>query len=106
MASCSRHPYSQAIVAAARARDIPIVAPDELHEYPGAGLEARIDGKLWRLGRSDWALSDASLGDGVLLSEGGRLVGRFCFEEELRPEGREAVAALTAMGISAEILSG
>jgi Cu2+-exporting ATPase len=106
MASRSRHPYSQAVVAAARARDIPIVAPDELHEHPGAGLEARIDGKLWRLGRSDWALSDASLCDGVLLSEGGRLVGSFCFEEELRPEGREAVAALTAMGLSAEILSG
>ena len=105
MASCSRHPYSQAIVAAARARDLPLAAPGELREHPGAGLEARIDGKLWRLGRSDWA-SDASLCDGVVLSEGGRLRGRFCFEEELRAEAREAVAALQAMGISAEILSG
>jgi len=40
------------------------------------------------------------------LSENGRLLGRFCFEEELRPQAREAVAALEAMGISSEILSG
>jgi Cu2+-exporting ATPase len=106
MASCSRHPYSQAIVAAARAQDIPFSAPDQLHEHPGAGLEARIDGKLYRLGRPDWALSDANPRDGVVLSEGERLLGRFCFEEELRPEAREAIAALTAMGIAAEILSG
>jgi P-type Cu2+ transporter len=106
MASCSRHPYSQAIVAAARARDVPIATLGKLREYPGAGLEARIDGKLYRLGRSDWALSDANPNDGVVLSEGGRLLGRFCFEEELRPEAREAVAGLRAMGIAADIVSG
>jgi len=106
MASCSRHPYSQAIVAAAWARGLPLTAPEELREHPGTGLEARIDGRLWRLGRSDWALSEPSLRDGVMLSENGRLLGRFCFEEELRPQAREAVAALEAMGISSEILSG
>jgi Cu2+-exporting ATPase len=106
MATCSRHPYSQAIVAAARARDVPIATLGELQEYPGAGLEARIDGKTYRLGRTDWALPDASPRDGVVLSEGGSLLGRFCFEEELRADGREAVAALAARGIRAEILSG
>ena len=106
MATCSRHPYSQAIVAAARARDVPIATLGELHERPGAGLEARIDGKTYRLGRTDWALPDASPGDGVVLSEGGSLLGRFCFEEELRADGHEVVAALAAKGIRAEILSG
>jgi Cu2+-exporting ATPase len=106
MATCSRHPYSQAIVAAARARDVPIATLGELHEHPGAGLEARIDGKTYRLGRTDWALPDASSRDGVVLSEGGSLLERFCFEEELRTDGREAVAALAARGIRAEILSG
>jgi Cu2+-exporting ATPase len=106
MATCSRHPYSQAIVAAARARDVPIATLGELHEYPGAGLEARIDGKTYRLGRTDWALPDATPRDGVVLSEGGSLLGHFCFEEELRADGREVVAALAARGIRAEILSG
>src|SRR5262249_44159652 len=106
MAACSRHPYSQAIVAAARARVVPIAALGELHEYPGAGLEARIDGKTYRLGRTDWALPDASPHDGVVLSEGGSLLGRFCFEEELRADGPEVVAGLAARGIRAEILSG
>src|SRR4029453_10673089 len=33
MATCSRHPYSQAIVAAARARVVPIATLGELQEY-------------------------------------------------------------------------
>jgi Cu2+-exporting ATPase len=106
MATCSRHPYSQAIVAAARARDVPIATLRELHEYPGSGLEACIDSKTYRLGRADWALPDASPHDGVVLSEGGALLGRFYFEEELRADGPEVVAALSARGIRAEILSG
>src|SRR5262249_8664755 len=106
MASCSCHPYSRAIVAAARARDLPIAAPGELREHPGAGLEARIAGKLWRLGRPGWALSDSSPRNEVVLSKNGLPLGRFCFEEELRPDAHAAVAALAAMGISSEILSG
>jgi Cu2+-exporting ATPase len=106
MATCSRHPYSQAIVAAAQARDVPIATLAELHEYPGSGLEACIDGKTYRLGRTDWALPDASPHDGVVLSEGGSLLGRFCFEEELRADGPQVVAGLAARGIRAEILSG
>jgi Cu2+-exporting ATPase len=106
MAACSRHPYSQALVAAARARAAPVVALGDLNEHAGAGLEARIDGKLYRLGRAAWALSDPSLQDGVVLSEEGCLLARFSFEEELRPEAREAVAALRSMGMTIEVLSG
>jgi len=111
MAACSRHPCSQAIVAAARARDVRVVALSELQEHVGAGLEARVDGEVYRLGRPDWALADWALPDGcprdgVVLAQGDRLLGRFSFEEELRPQAREAVAALAARGISAEILSG
>src|SRR5262245_31762299 len=106
MASCSRHPYSQAIVTAARARDIPVAALSELVEHPGAGLEARVDGKVYRLGRSDWALTEVAADGGVVLAEDGRRLADFCFEETLRPQAREAIAALTARGIPVEILSG
>jgi Cu2+-exporting ATPase len=102
----SRHPYAQAIVAAARTRGVPPLAVNDVREHPGAGLEAELDGVVWRLGRSDWALSMAERSRGVTLAAGGRLVASFCFEDELRAGAREAIAALQAMGIGVEILSG
>ena len=107
MASHSRHPYSQAIAAIGRLRNAPAVALGDLSEHPGAGLEGRIDGKIYRLGRSDWALSaDECRRPGVVLSVDGRLLGSFCFEDKLRPGARDAVAALVAKGVPVEILSG
>ena len=126
LASRSRHPYAQAIAAAGRtgaaatdvtradARDI--TAPTDLQEYPGAGLEGRIEGRPYRLGRPDWAVSasagalstaaDEETSSQVILSEDGHLLAGFRFETPLRPGGREAIAALQSKGIPVEILSG
>ena len=47
-----------------RLRDAPAVVLTDLSEHPGAGLEGRIGSKIYRLGRSDWALfADATPGD-------------------------------------------
>jgi Cu2+-exporting ATPase len=106
MASGSRHPYSQAIVAAGRRSNALIVAPEDLREYPGEGVEARMSGKLYRFGRSDWAIAGGVRRAGVVLSEDGTLLESFLFVDELRPAAREAVVALTAKGIRVEIVSG
>jgi len=112
LAAHSRHPYSQAIAAAARARD---TAPAELtavSELPGDGLEGTIGATTYRLGRAEWALTDHPMpsaqgeGSGVVLSGNGRLLSRFDVADVLRPGAREAVAMLAAMGMSLEILSG
>ena len=107
MASHSRHPYSQAIAADGRLRNVPAVVLGDLSEHPGAGLEGRIGGMVYRLGRSDWALlADECRRPGVVLSANGRLLCSFCFEDKLRPGARDAVAALVAKGVPVEILSG
>jgi Cu2+-exporting ATPase len=106
MASGSRHPYSQAIAVAGRSRSAPAIALDSLAESPGDGIEARVDGRLYRLGRPDWALSDRCRHAGAVLSRDGALVAHFRFEDELRPDAREAIAALAERGIPVEILSG
>ncbi|TDR94070.1 heavy metal translocating P-type ATPase [Enterovirga rhinocerotis] len=111
IAAHSRHPYSQAVSEAARARlgPVPPVAPGDVSDHPGSGLEARLDGALWRLGRADWALAEDAPGrgsDGVVLARDGRLVATFRFEDRLREDARAAVSAMTANGLSAEILSG
>ena len=107
MAALSRHPYSQAIVAEAGRRRVPAMALADVTEHPGAGLEARLGDKVYRLGRSDWALADGeSRQAGVVLAEEGRPLCRFAFADGLRPGAEEAIAALTASGMAVEIVSG
>lgn len=107
MASRSRHPYSQAIAAEGLRRHVPAVALAGIGEHAGAGLEARLGDKVYRLGRADWALPAAQDGGpGVVLTEDGRLLCRFAFADGLRAGAVEAVAALKAKGMPVEIVSG
>ncbi|TXH34194.1 MAG: cadmium-translocating P-type ATPase [Rhodospirillaceae bacterium] len=116
MAVQSRHPYSQALVAAAQARHIEarLIDAGAVREFPGAGMEATIEGIRYRLGRPDWAaLEEAGAGSGVgappasvMLTADGRPLCGFAFQDALRPGAQTAVAALQAAGLPAEILSG
>jgi len=111
LAAHSRHPYSRAIAAAGRSVVSTAPMPTDLREHPGAGLEGRIDGRLYRLGRPDWAAPSSppdteEILSPVILSEDGRIVGTFRLEVPLRPGARETVAALLSRGIPVEILSG
>jgi Cu2+-exporting ATPase len=112
LAAHSRHPYSLALAAAGQRRNARPVALTCVSEHPGSGLEARIGASVYRLGRPEWALAghtEAVARSGsstVVLSQDGRFVAGFCFEDELRPGAREAVATLMSCGIAVEILSG
>ena len=111
MAMHSRHPYSLALAAAGRGQT-EAAGLSDLVEHPGAGLEGRIGDAVYRLGRSEWALADHAVAAGeggsqtVVLSENGRLVGGFRFQDELRSGTCEAIEALTSKGLPVEILSG
>ncbi|BCH32778.1 copper-translocating P-type ATPase [Mesorhizobium sp. L-8-10] len=108
MAGHSRHPLSKALTAASAGRNLPDVGLSNVTELPGLGIEARVDGATFRLGRADWVLSDdnAAPGFGTVLGEGGRLVASFTFEDRERTGASEAVAALRREGLAMEILSG
>ncbi|CAH1651631.1 MULTISPECIES: cation-translocating P-type ATPase [unclassified Chelatococcus] len=106
----SNHPYSRAIAAAMPGAAVPLA---ESVERPGLGIEARIDGALYRLGRAEWALSDRARMDGVradapgtVLSRDGALVASFTFEDALRPGADAAVARLRGEGVRLCLLSG
>jgi Cu2+-exporting ATPase len=107
MASRSRHPYAQAIATEGLRRQASAVALADVSEHPGAGLQARVGAKVYRLGRAEWALPATEEGrPGVVLSEEGRLLCRFSFSDALRAGAEEAVAALKARGMPVEIVSG
>lgn len=105
LARGSAHPLSRAIAAAATSGH---VAPTEVREYPGYGIEARLEDRLYRLGRAEWALAGERAGQepGTVLACDGALLARFAFDETLRPQAREAVEALQADGLEIGLLSG
>lgn len=106
IATRSGHPLSRAIAAAGAPAGL--AALSDVREYPGLGIEGRLKGRLYRLGRAEWALVAAASGQGAgtLLSRDGELLARFAFEETLRPQAPAAIDALRADGIEITLLSG
>ncbi|RYE09223.1 MAG: cadmium-translocating P-type ATPase [Hyphomicrobiales bacterium] len=104
LAASSTHPLSSAI---ARSLDRVPLLLDGVSEIPGKGVEARRDGQLWRLGSAAWCgvTSDAATG-GVWLTRDGETMGHFTFEDSVRPEARQTIAALEAMHLPVRLLSG
>ena len=104
----SNHPHSRALAKFAPAGG-PGPALMDLREEAGFGIEGRLDDKLYRLGRADWALcapQEALRTAGTVLSREGRTKAVFQFEEQLRPGAADAANALRAAGIALQILSG
>ena len=101
----SSHPLSRAIAAAAPEGAL---ALREVREQPGFGIEAELDGHLYRLGRAEWALpaEQPDAESGTVLSRDGGLVARFAFTETLRPQARAAVDALRGNALAIMLLSG
>ncbi len=100
----SGHPFSRAIAAASP--PLGAVALSDVREFPGLGVEACLGDRRYRLGRAEWALAEADSEGGTVLGRDGEFVARFTFEEVLRPQARDAVAALRGEGLKIALLSG
>jgi Cu2+-exporting ATPase len=118
----SEHPVAKAIVRTARERGVAIPAAQAFEAIPGHGVRAEVDGRerlvggpnlLRRLGAEPppelaaFARDAAEGGRSVVyLVEGGRPVAAFAIADAVRPESREAVERLHAMGLRVEMLTG
>jgi len=72
-------------------------------------MQATVGATIYKLGRADWALTDAAqqpVAVDVILSENGKLRAAFRFDSDLRPDVREAVRAVSSQGCRVEIMSG
>jgi len=107
LARHSRHPLSRALAQTVPADGEALVA--DVHEEPGCGLEGVIDGKRIRLGSRAWCGGDASAvpsGTEICLAVDGAPVATFRFEDALRADSRDVIAALRKQGMRIELLSG
>lgn len=106
LARASRHPLSRALTAAAG----PGAMAKDVTEVPGAGLAGAIDGQPARLGKRTFAapqLADDGEGAAELwFAHGGRPPIRFVFEDALRRDAAQVVAALKSRGLEVELISG
>jgi P-type Cu2+ transporter len=108
LAVVSRHPYSRAIVRAARDRGLPILSASDVVEVAGAGLQAVVGGHVIKLGSAAFCglgNGDAG-GPGLWLRDGAATPVAFLFDDPLRPDAADVVAKLAKLGYHIELLSG
>lgn len=113
----SEHPLAKAVLEAARARGLEVVHARDVAAVPGGGVTGTVDGREAFAGSEAFLaargvavppeLLDAG-GDGtlVLLAVSGSALGAVVFSDPVKPHAREALAALSARGLSLHVLSG
>ncbi|WP_454697330.1 heavy metal translocating P-type ATPase [Arthrobacter humicola] len=121
--SDSEHPVARAIVAAARSRGLTIPAASDFSSMTGRGVRASVDGRtvyvggpalLRELGAAEppalTAVTGAWMDRGAavlhVVDDGGRVLGAVSLEDAVRPESRQAVAALQNRGIKVAMITG
>ncbi len=114
----SEHPLAKAIIAHAADFAVPIEEPDEFFYTPGKGVRASLRGEDILVGSKALLLEHGvkcanpvageSYGGAsqVHVARGGRLLGSICIADVLRPEAKQAVAAMRRMGMRTVLLSG
>lgn len=99
------HPIANALRAAAGYAG-PAHA-ENLRKVAGGGVEGDIDGRRYRLGRPQFALTaDVPDSDSIVLADSDGVVAQFELREVLREDAALTVAGLRAAGAGIEILSG
>lgn len=109
----SEHPIARAF------SDIPAPPADDASVSPGFGIEGRVDGRRYRIGRPDFAAGLAPGGGAgerggvgsaddaaVALGDEDGLIARFRLSDPLREGSGDAVSRLAGLGMGAEIVSG
>jgi P-type Cu2+ transporter len=107
LALASSHPAAKAL--AQHLQNAPTASLNGVKETPGFGVEANINGKTFRLGRSSWVgdISSATTpGSGMAFGWQHGEVFSIDFRETLRVGAASTIAELAQQHIASEIISG
>ena len=109
----SEHPLARAVITAANEADLEIPFPESFETIPGHGISAMVNGQEVMIGErmlkqngitfDQETASESRAGTLVPVAVGKQLAGLLVFSDAVRPESRNAVADLKALGIE-EIL--
>ncbi|UZX04896.1 heavy metal translocating P-type ATPase [Arthrobacter sp. CDRTa11] len=120
--SDSEHPVARAVVRAARQRNLTVPSATGFSSLTGRGVRAEVDGRtvhvggpalLRELGTAEpdelARSTDAWINRGAAVLhviDGGRVLGAVSLEDAVRPESRQAVAALQNRGVKVAMITG
>ncbi|WP_124714120.1 heavy metal translocating P-type ATPase [Mycolicibacterium nivoides] len=112
----SEHPLARAIVAAAQHRGLDIPAASDFSSSPAVGVSALVGGQRVQVGgpalleqAGQTPLPDTVRWDGATVLHvlvDGSVAGALALADEIRPESRQAVDALHALGIEVVMITG
>jgi heavy metal translocating P-type ATPase len=114
----SEHPLAKAVVARATELAIPLVEPDEFSYTPGRGIRVSYRGEeiivgslplLAEHGMTRGLPTPGNSADGaseVYVARAGQVLGIIRIADVLRPEAKNAIAAMRQMGLKTVLLSG
>jgi Cu+-exporting ATPase len=109
----SEHAVGRSLVSAACDRGLVLAAPEAFRAVAGGGIEAVVEERPVLVGsagflRSRGAAVTGGEADGtvVCVAVDGRFAGALVAGDAVRPEAREAVARLAALGVDSAVVSG
>ncbi|WP_243228387.1 heavy metal translocating P-type ATPase [Microbacterium sp. CIAB417] len=114
----SEHPLARAIVRAASDRGLPVASSADFSSSPAVGVTATVSGSTVRVGgphllteerAEELPIADTWRADGAIILHvlrDGAVVGALKLADEIRPESRDAVDALHALGVQVVMITG
>ncbi|WP_433673964.1 heavy metal translocating P-type ATPase [Microbacterium gorillae] len=116
--TASEHPLARAIVRAARDRGLTVPASRDFTSSPAVGVSVSVAAATIRVGgphllaeegATELAVADNWRADGAIILHvlrDGTVIGALKLADEVRPESREAVAALQSLGVEVVMITG
>lgn len=117
----SEHPLGEAIVKAAREKQIELLETEHFMALPGYGIEAKIDGEEILLGneklirergmveKESMEISRGYAREGktpMFVVIGGQIAGLICVADTVKESSKQAIEQLTKMGLEVVMLTG
>jgi Cu+-exporting ATPase len=102
----SEHPIGKAVVDYAKQNNVKFLTINDFAAFPGEGVQARIDDRLIKVGKSGFIDCAASEKASVFVSADGVYAGAITVSDQLKPTAGAAIRKLHNLGINLVMLTG
>jgi Cu+-exporting ATPase len=111
----SEHPLGQAVVEAAKAKNLPLTQPQGFESESGRGVSATIDSKLIRVGSPRYISADpnahvetlqAHAKTAILVADESGVIGVIGIADTVKETSHEAIATLRGLGLEVVMITG